>query len=60
MNKDIKIMRQICERLVTKSEEFPTIALNAETHIEVSGFSLYYRLDLLGLQSPIKLRVRIE
>jgi hypothetical protein len=59
--KDLKVMQQACERLVVSQEEFPTLVPFKKEQVEVSGgATLYYRLELAGLRSPLKFLVRVD
>lgn len=54
-------MSQICEKLVTAASEFPTINDGIPLQVEVSSdVSLFYRIELKGLISPLKFTIKID
>ena len=57
----LKIMRQMIDRLVVNQQQFPTLKLNKNEHVEVTmGGPLYYRVEIEGLSSPLKVEVELE
>jgi hypothetical protein len=55
MQKDIRIMNQLCQRIVTASDEYPAIEIGAAMDIELSkGVILFYRMEIKGAPSPLK------
>jgi hypothetical protein len=55
MHKEIKIMNQVCQRLVTASDEYPALYLDQPQDVELTpGVCLFYRFQLHGLPSPLK------
>ena len=58
MQRDIRIMNQLCQRIVTASDEYPAIEIGAATDIELSkGVFLFYRMEIKGVPSPLKFDV---
>ena len=61
IKKEMRIMTQICEKLVTAASEFPTINDGMPLQMEVSSeFPLFYRIELKGLISPLKFKIKVD
>jgi hypothetical protein len=55
MQKEIRIMNQLCQRIVTGSDEYPAIDIGAAIDIELSkGVILFYRMEIKDAPSPLK------
>ena len=55
MQKEIRIMNQLCQRIVTASDEYPAIDIGAAIDIELSkGVILFYRMEIKDVPSPLK------
>lgn len=55
MQKEIRIMNQLCQRIVTASDEYPAIDIGAAIDIELSeGVILFYRMDIKDVPSPLR------
>ena len=55
IQKDIRIMNQVCQRIVTASDEYPALDIGAVNDIELSeGVILFFRMETKGVPSPLK------
>lgn len=58
MQKEIRIMNQLCQRIVTASDEYPAIDVGTAIDIELSkGVILFYRMEIKDVPSPLKFEI---